>query len=192
MRKVMLCICVSMIFSSCATSLSVRDQHKTSALGDPVILTTSNASTYSGELIGVTDTSILLLHENGLYQVSHHQLDKISVQGYTIGTPKYLQMLTLMLTDAAVGVVILGTTKEGSDQWINDTGVFFLLMVPLTAVAYVTSDPKTEFYCPLEREDIEQLKLCSRYPEGLSVDQQQRLLQSHSQDAFLPLPPITR
>jgi hypothetical protein len=182
-------ICLSMILTSCTPSLRVSNEYHVTALGNFVSLRVVDAEPYRTELIDVTDTSLVHLYKGALYQVALSQLDGISVEGYAIGAPKYYQMLSLMAIDAVVGAVILSTPKEQTDQWITNTGYFFLLMVPVTAATYISSEPKTYFSCPLDAGAIRQLRLCSRYPQGLSIDQQQRLLAALGQDRILTMPP---
>jgi hypothetical protein len=128
----------------------------------------------------------LILLSIGLLTACTSTVDVLKPEGETV---------TLTLTS--------GRTYEGELLTVDATRLLFGYQGGLYAVAlaevrkvYVhgyrsfpvpLGEPKVHFSSPFNKKELKKLRLYCRYPQGLTSDQAQQLLQHYKQDDFRPL-----
>jgi hypothetical protein len=170
--SMMLCV---IIFCTCTSSVRVLK-----ASGETAILTLNNDTQYVGELITVTDTTLFFNYLGTIFQVPFSEVKNVYVKGYSLKGQKVGATVLLMLIDGTI--VVLGITS-GNLWWSFAFGA----LIPLTLITFRTSDPKVDFSPSLTDNDLEQLRLYCRYPQGLAQEQWEDLLSYYQQDDFKSL-----
>lgn len=130
---------------------------------------------YKGELIAIYNDSLILMDQGGLYKICLDDIGKLAVKYKNTG--RSFALIPLSLTYAFIGAAIIPSSPLlGS----------VLVLGTIGATAALFTHNPYKFTAPLNNVLIkEQIRVHCRYPEGVSPDQLQRLLDHHGQTHFL-------
>jgi hypothetical protein len=170
MKQSIILLCAVIALNACTSSLEVAQSS-----GERVTVSRGGVQ-YEAELLEVSDSALYLLSQGGVLQVPIDEVSAIEVLGFSLQKAKLVPALTV-----AGFEVIAIAAYLGSDYEFKDPGfpIFMFGFPPvLAAFAYFTGDPEVSFSPPFDANDLEKLRLYSRYPQGLTPDQRQRLSQT--------------
>jgi hypothetical protein len=172
--------CFTLLFN--LTGCSTRG-YTVSPYGDKAEVNLKSGNNFTAEIISVTDSAIFFAHEPENYLESPtlfyslvKDIKSIKIQGYDGGnwlTPVLLfQVLpTGLLVGAAASV-------ENAAP-----GIALISLIPaiVTSICFGTTETKSpEWHDELPLEEINSLKIYSRYPEAINEAQLKRLLKMYN------------
>ena len=150
--------------------------------GDQAQLKLQQGKALTVELLAVTDTHLYFLQQKQIHRILLENVQKIKIQEPYRGVTKVGKFILLLpayfFEYRVFRYAIERDDVRDRSAWI--AGVAFVL----TARSNFSGFPKVAFAKPLDRKDIEALKLHCRYPQGLSTEQWKSLLRHSGQDDF--------
>lgn len=177
MKASTLCLLlIATLLQSCGPKAHVR----TRPFGDTARLEYAQSKRVDCELLAVDDSTLFVQFEKQLYRAKLTEFRKIHVKEYSAAQGKNAAMIGLVLIDGVVAFA-------GFESENTTLGVVYTAAAGLTLLTFLSGNPKVNF-APAEKPDqLSQLRLHCRYPEGLSRENWQALLQAAGQDDFLDL-----
>jgi len=135
---------------------------------------------YKGELLALNDSVLYFNSDGKYYKLKHSDLHNVFVHGYSLRKTK---MATLAPPLLIAGYLIIDADFEPNED--PQSRIIIGLSILSTIAAFFIGDPEVDFTVPFEYNDIERLKLFSRYPQGLTQEQWQQVLQHRKQNTFI-------
>jgi hypothetical protein len=154
-------------------------------MGDNASVVLRNHSEFIGEIVAVSDSTVLfntqpeLQSPQGSFQqrfvvVQVDDLESITIKGYSnrkwTGAVIGFEVVPAILLGLAAGIADSDITGE----------VFLISAIPplLNFIAFEASTPKPpKFEYPITAERLKDLKKYARFPQGLTTEQHKRFLQ---------------
>ena len=171
MRIVFIVLFSIIIFFSCTSQVKVLKPE-----GETVSLRLNNNPKYDGELFAVNDTSLFFGYRAMLFEVPLSNIDNVYVHGYSLKSIKVLTMLPALFF-YAIGII----NQEPSGKW------YWITAEALTILSIFIGDPKVKFSHPINKKELDKLRLYCRYPQRLTHEKWRQLLQYYKQEQFLDL-----
>ena len=178
------CILIFVALASCAPQTKVLQP-----AGDRAEVAIRNRPTFFGELLAVSDSTVLFkiesatasaLPQEKIISVRVDDLQSITITGYSNKswvTPVLLfEVVPAVLLAAAAG-------SEGGEAG----GVLLVFSIPpaLTLIAFAASTPPApKFEQPFTPAQLESLKKYARFPQGLTPEQLEQLLAANQQSTI--------
>jgi hypothetical protein len=144
-------------------------------LGESIVLELGDRTRIHGELVAVSESTVVLSAPDGLKTLPCSGVRRLTVLGYDLKA-KRLAVWAPFAT-VCVGTLgwVVGRVLSGSDAWLFGVSPYVLVpaSVAVGALASFTilrGDPRTSFAFPPVPADLELVRLYARYPEGLTPE----------------------
>ncbi len=182
MKKLFLifsCFMVSFVLFNCSSP-----NYLVSEKGDKAEVELKDGKDFSGEIVSISDTSIIFAtaNENSntnpiLFYSLIKDIKHIAIQGYS-GSGWIAPVLIFQVLPAVL--LAIASSIEGSNG--VGVGVIFAIPAAITSLIFATTEgvtPQWDDSMPLD--DIQNLKIYSRYRLGLSRTRMEFLLKMYKQ-----------
>ena len=176
MRIRSLILVSTFLFCSCASTVRVLKPE-----GETAKLTLRDFSKHQVEFLAISDSTVYVKERNRICAASLSDVNNIYISGYEINPG--LKILSAIPPLCLEGIVMMVAFDVDQVGW----GAISGLVMAVTFYAYVAGNPKVSFSPPLEEHELEELRLYSRFPQGLSDEQWKILLQQFNQEDFQSL-----
>ncbi len=171
-------LCALLSLTSCVTP-----REGIGPWGDTVTVTTQETSSFTAELLLVSDTTLYFYAEDypptqRIFGVPVDAIESIEVEGYV-----NKNWIAAVVAFEVVPAILLGIAAAQVED-SGAGGVFAVSMVPaaLTTLAFATSTGKAPgASAPLSSRAVEELRKYARFPLGLLPEQFENLLRGHGQ-----------
>jgi len=176
MKKSIILLASILLFCSCVSMVKVRKP-----LGDRATLKLRNLEKHKVELLAISDSLLYVTDDKEISIAHFSDIRNVYIHGYRVHPGlKVLTAIPALLLEATVMIVALDVGQNG---W----GLVSVIAMAGTIDGFATGDPKVYFSFPAKNEEIEKLKLYCRYPQGLTDEQWERMLQHFKQKEFVLL-----
>lgn len=172
MKKYLFILLCIVLILSCTSSVKFLKPH-----GENISIKFIDGGKLKGELLALDDDMLFCESDGLLYKIKEENVSKIYVADYSLKNKKIITMLPPMLVCGMFAII--GFTGDDPEHKVI-LGIAALLPIP----TFFFGDPKVDFSTPFEGDDLEKLKLYSRYPQGLTEEQWEQVLKYCDQDTF--------
>jgi len=169
---ILLCL---VYISSCTSSVDMLKPQ-----GENVSIQLTDGQNLKGELLMIDKEIIFNGSDGTLYKIKNEKIRTIHISDYSLQKEKIITLIPLVLVN---GIIAIAGFKGDDPEHNFVIGVLTILPIP----TFFFGDPKVDFRPPFKEKDLEKLKLYSRYPQGLTIEQQEEILRYQNQDTFLLL-----
>ncbi len=184
MKKIFLmiwCFTSLLILGSCSSG-----KYVVSANGDKAEIKLMDGRVFVSEIVNIQDTAIIFatipvnpLDFPHLFFEPIEEIKSITIQGYD-GSGWGASVLLFQVLPAALMAGAAASYSEGSGALI--VGLVFAIPAAITALLFSGSAGETpQWNDEMSVSEIENLKIYSRYPEGMSQEELSELLKQYNQ-----------
>ena len=184
MKKIIIsiiCLTVLSVLGSCSS-----EKYVVSANGDKAEVKLINGKEFVSEIVSIQDTAIIFattpanpLDFPHLFLEPIAEIKSITIKGYD-GSGWGGSVLLFQVLPAALMAGAAASYSEGSGALL--VGLVFAIPAAITALLFSGSAGETpQWNDEMSVSEIENLKIYSRYPEGMSQEKLSKLLKKYNQ-----------
>jgi hypothetical protein len=154
--------------------------------GDRATVAIRNRVTFLGELLAVSDSTVLFkiesaiasaLPQEKIISVRVDDLQSITIAGYSNKS-----WVTPLVAFEVVPALLLTAAASSAEAEAGSVLLIFSIPPALTYIAFATSTPRApKFEHPFTPAQLESLKKFARFPQGLTLAQLEQLLVANQQ-----------
>ena len=175
------CFFLSLLIYDCGSG-----EYVVSPKGDKVDIILKKGNQLNVELLLISDTSVVYAStsanphdQTNLFYSLHSDIKSISVKGYD-GSGWVTSVMLFQVLPSILFAIAAATYSQSSEGLV--AGTIFLFPAIITTVLFASSEGETpEWNDQSPVEDLNKLKIYSRYPVGLNEEQLKLLLSRYSQ-----------
>lgn len=182
------CLSLLLILNSCGSG-----KYTVSPNGDTVDIKLKSGTTFTGEMIFISDTAIVFASIPGasnekpiLFYSLNNEIKSISVQGFE-GSG---WVAPVLLFQALPAILLAATAASYAEKGEGVIMVGLIMAVPaiITSILFASTEGDIpQWNDDSNTGDIQSLKIYSRYPEGLNKEDLAALLEKYKQKTLKKL-----
>lgn len=175
------CLSLLLMLNSCGSG-----KYTVSPNGDTVDIKLKSGTTFTGEMIFISDTSVVFASIPGdsnekpvLFYSLNNEIKSISVQGFD-GSGWAAPVILLQALPAILLTVTAASVSESGDVMIM--GLIMAIPAVITSILFASTEGDIpQWNDNSNTEDIQSMKIYSRFPEGLNKKDLPVLLDEYKQ-----------